>query len=129
VALGAEATFGHVLHSGRAVTAGMIDLTDSDCDYLGLPGLLSAEQTASLLASRDAHVKRRTAIGAAPVKQADVATLRKEVASLAASVASRIGTTPRAVHVQARRAVPGPASAQAPLDVLAARRDWLLGQV
>lgn len=126
VALGAEASFAHLLHSGRAIT---VDLTSDDEDYLGLPGLLTPEQTASLLASRDAHVKRRTAVVEAPVKQADVASLRREVASLAAQVASRSGTSPRQVHVEARRAVPGPPSAQAPLDVLAQRRDWLLGRL
>ena len=63
------------------------------------------------------------------MQQADVATLRREVAALAAQVASRTGTTPRQVHVEARAAVPGPASASAPLDVLRARRDWLLGRL
>ena len=128
VALGAEASFAHLLHSGRAITADVVDLTEPDTDFLGLPGLLSPEQTATLLARRDAHVKQRTTV-AAPVQQADVATLRREVAALAAQVASRTGTTPRQVHVEARAAVPGPASASAPLDVLRARRDWLLGRL
>jgi len=117
-----------VLHSGRAVTAPVIDLTDEDHDFVGLPGLLSAEQTAALLASRDAHVKQRTVIGA-PERRTDVAALRKEVAGLAAQVAGRSGTTPRTIHVEARKAVPGPPSAQAPADVLSARRDWLLGRL
>ena len=129
VALAAEASFGHVLHAGRAVTADVIDLTESDQDFLGLPGLLSPEQTATLLATRDAHVKQRTTVAETPAKQADVATLRREVAALAAQVASRTGSSPRQVHVEARRAVPGPASAQAPLDVLRERRDWLLGRL
>lgn len=130
VALGAEATFAHLLHSGRAFTAHtVVNLTDEESDFVGLPGLLSAEQTAALLASRDADLKRRTAVVEAPAKQADVATLRREVAALAAQVASRTGTTPRTVHVAARKSVPGPVSAQAPLEVLSARRDWLLGQL
>jgi hypothetical protein len=33
------------------------------------------------------------------------------------------------VHVEVRRAVPGPGSAKASWDVLVARRDWLLGRV
>jgi superfamily II DNA or RNA helicase len=129
VALGAEASFGHVLHAGRAVTGDVIDLTEDYADYLGLPGLLSAEQTATLLATRDAEVKQRIVVPQPAAQRADVATLRREVAALAAQVASRTGSTPRAVHVQARRAVPGPASAQAPLPVLRDRRDWLLAQL
>jgi superfamily II DNA or RNA helicase len=129
VALGAEASFAHVLHAGRAVTGDVVDLTEDDAEYLGLPGLLSAEQTATLLATRDAHVKQRAGLPEPAAKQADVATLRREVAALAAQVASRTFSTPRAVHVLARRAVPGPASAQAPLQVLRDRRDWLLGQL
>src|SRR3954463_15387851 len=43
----AEAEFAHVLHSGRAVLPGTAERLDEDAsDYLGLPGLLSAEQTA-----------------------------------------------------------------------------------
>ena len=57
-ALGAEAEFAHVLHGGRAVT-GTVDLTGDDADYLGLPGLLTPEQTASLLMRRDADHRRR----------------------------------------------------------------------
>src|SRR5690606_984243 len=48
-ALDAEAEFAHVLHGGRAVTADLPDLTEEDEEYLGLPGLLSPEQTAVLL--------------------------------------------------------------------------------
>jgi superfamily II DNA or RNA helicase len=129
VALGAEASFAHLLHAGRAVTGDIIDVTEQDADYLGLPGLLSAEQTATLLATRDAAVKQRAVLPETTDKRADVATLRREVAALAAQVASRTGSTPRTVHVQARRAVPGPASAEAPLPVLQDRRDWLLAQL
>jgi hypothetical protein len=57
-ALEAEAQFAHVLHGGRAVTAGMVS-TESDDDFLGLPGLLSPEQTAVLLAQRDGELRKR----------------------------------------------------------------------
>ena len=50
--LAAEAAFGHLLHAGRAITA-PVGSPDAEDDYLGLPGLLTPEQTAALLASRD----------------------------------------------------------------------------
>src|SRR5581483_6675374 len=55
----ADASFAHVLHGGRAVVAA--PLTDEDEDFLGLPGILSPEQTAALLARRDADARRRAA--------------------------------------------------------------------
>ena len=58
----ADAAFAHVLHGGRAVVAGPTTpttLSEDDEDFLGLPGILSPEQMAALLARRDAHARRR----------------------------------------------------------------------
>jgi len=159
-ALESAAEFAHVLHGGRAVTAApavrggaavsgqrggpVRGGTDPDPDpdggdapdedFLGLPGLLSAEQTASLLARRDAAIARRVA---APRTQAaevlprpaaaweQVAALRREVNSLVGAVAARTGRPHASVHATLRRAVPGPPSSSAPLEVLTARRDRL----
>lgn len=123
-ALSAEAQFGHLLHSGRAVTAS--ELSADEEDFVGLPGLLSPEQTATLLATRDKHVKAQVS---APVRTIDAAALRREVHSLAGQVAARTGSTPAAIHVDARRAVPGPPSGQASISVLQDRRDYLLSRL
>ena len=56
--LGADAQFAHVLHSGQAYVPG--DDSEPHDDYLGLPGLLTPEQTAALLAKRDAELRRGT---------------------------------------------------------------------
>jgi superfamily II DNA or RNA helicase len=140
-ALGAEAEFAHVLHGGRAVTADA--LTGADADFVGLPGLLSPEQTAALLSRRDAdHRKRASSTRAdeAPT-DAELASaeqealswraagdLRREINSLVGQLAARTGTPHGVVHARVRKAVPGPPSAAAPVDVLSARRDWLLEQ-
>ena len=141
-ALGAEAEFAHVLHGGRAVTADL-SLTGADADFVGLPGLLSAEQTAALLSRRDAdHRKRASSTRVdevatdAELAQADLETrswrqagdLRREVNSLVGQLAARTGVPHGVVHGRVRAAVPGPPSAAAPVDVLSARRDWLLEQ-
>lgn len=132
--LGADAQFAHVLHSGQAYVPG--DEPDPHDDFLGLPGLLTPEQTAALLAKRDAELRRgatATAVVAAqPVVEAtwrDAASLRKDITSLVGKLAARTGMTHAEVHVRLRREVPGPGSAQAGLETLTARRDWLLGQV
>jgi superfamily II DNA or RNA helicase len=137
-ALGAEAAFAHVLHGGQAVMAR--EVTGDEEDYLGLlgmPGLLSAEQTAALLGRRDEQLRRRIANGPVdpdlpeqdlPDQSAwqQAAALRREVNALVARVSARTGKAHGMVHAQVRRAVPGPASATASAAVLAGRRDHLL---
>jgi superfamily II DNA or RNA helicase len=138
--LGAEAEFAHLLHGGRAIVAGR-DLTVEDEEYLGLPGLLTPEQTAALLATRDAELKRSRAASLAEEMDAaldasdadpswrDLDLLRREVHGLVGQWAGRSGRTPAQAHVDLRRAVPGPGSAKASWEVLTARRDFLLGKV
>ncbi len=141
-ALGAEAEFAHVLHGGRAVVASL-ELTGEDEEYLGLPGLLSAEQTAALLARRDTEHRKRASstrvdevASDAELEQAELdarswraaGDLRREINSLVGQLAARTGAPHGTVHARVRKAVPGPPSAAAPVEVLSARRDWLLEQ-
>ncbi|MBV9822211.1 MAG: restriction endonuclease subunit R, partial [Actinobacteria bacterium] len=149
-ALEAEAQFAHVLHGGRAVTAGADGKTETDtddhADFLGLPGLLSAEQTAALLTQRDAELRRRATqargVPAATEPEPPAATegpavsnwraaadLRREVNRLVSVLAARTGTPHAALHAQLRTAVPGPASASASVEVLEARRSHLMGRM
>lgn len=134
-ALDAEAEFAHVLHRGRAVTAEPAQLSPEEEDYLGLPGLLSPEQTAALLSRRDQDIRRRTGSGAPREEQPEpadwekAAELRREINALVGRVAAGTGRPHATVHIEARQAVPGPPSATAPLDVLAARRDHLLASL
>ncbi|MET3806634.1 superfamily II DNA or RNA helicase [Nakamurella sp. UYEF19] len=157
--LDSQAEFAHVLHSGRAVTAAPLvggPVSEDDEAYLGLPGLLTAEQTAAVLARRDSDLRRRvdTAArnhqlggpdlfgieGAVVVPNADglsdghagwraAAELRREVNQLVGRVAARTGSPHAQVHSQIRRAVPGPPSAAAAAEVLERRRDHLLGML
>lgn len=148
VALASEASFGHVLFSGKAVTANIdpSQLTEHDQEYLGLfgeAGLLSPEQTAAMLAGRDRDLRQQTrsifAGDDAPARVAlpeeaeavseKMAAVRKEIATLVNRYATRTGRTHAEVHVMLRRTVPGPATADANLDVLTRRRDWLLARV
>ena len=106
-------------------------------DYLGLPGLLTPEQTAALLASRDVELRRRTS----GLFEEDGRRARRPVvlaggrgAAQGHQPAGRPGRGPD--RAQARRRarrrtqeVPGPRTASASVEVLLARRDYLLGQV
>jgi superfamily II DNA or RNA helicase len=135
-ALESEASFAHVLHGGRAVVADAAGLGEDDAEFLGLPGLLSPEQTAALLARRDEHHRKRANARArdvdAPMSSGElssweaVATMRREINRLVAQLAARSATPHATVHATVRRAVPGPPSASAPMEVLERRRDHLL---
>jgi superfamily II DNA or RNA helicase len=169
--LESQAEFAHLLHSGKAVTAapggpsapepgvGSVVLDDSDAEFVGLPGLLTPEQTAALLARRDAELRRKVDQAARTGSLFDLGTragapsdgphgddhdhddehvvrgwraaaaLRREVNSLVGRVAARTGAPHAAVHAQLRRAVPGPAQAAASPELLERRRDHLLGML
>lgn len=151
-ALEAEAEFAHVLHGGRAVTpdAGPSQPGADDEDFLGLPGLLTPEQTAALLAQRDGELRKRASRSrqprpaevVEPASEAEIAAtqgianggsgwraaaeLRREVNRLVAVLAARTGTPHGSLHAKLRKAVPGPASASASAELLEARREHLM---
>jgi superfamily II DNA or RNA helicase len=127
----ADAAFAHVLHAGKAVVAA--ELTEDDADFLGLPGILSPEQMAQVLARRDEHARKRASSAEAAPPSAEAAAwragalLRREVNRLVGVVAARQGVPHAKVHALLRRVVPGPASAAASAEILEQRRDHLLG--
>jgi hypothetical protein len=131
----ADAAFAHVLHGGRAVVTDSLSAEDED--FLGLPGILSPEQTAALLARRDSAARRRAAGNAPPAAAPPGPTseaaawraggeLRREVNRLVGILAARTGRPHGQVHAEVRRAVPGPASAAADVPLLERRRDHLM---
>ncbi|ADB73560.1 DEAD/DEAH box helicase [Geodermatophilus obscurus] len=148
-ALEADARFAHVLASGTAHTGegrpAAEPLAAEEDDFLGIPGLLTAEQTASLLAKRDDELRIRIAqrahsdddTGELPIVEdhpdeddagrswRDAAELRREVNRLVARVAAKTSRPHGVVHTELRKAVPGPPSASASVDVLRARRERL----
>jgi hypothetical protein len=127
-----QASFAHVLFEGRAITGDLFSAEDED--FIGLPGLLSPEQTAALLSKRekDMRAKASAATTAATPVLSETArherssALRKEINKLVNQVAGKTGVPQSQVHIQARRAVPGPANPQASMEILEERRDWLL---
>jgi superfamily II DNA or RNA helicase len=139
-ALSADAEFAHVLHGGRAIVPTSYEEMPEDQDFLGLPGLLTAEQTAALLARRDADHRRKASkveadqdslFGStpAPASWKSAAGLRSEINAMVGQLAGRNQLSHAAAHSMLRAAVPGPPSASAPESVLCERRDWLMEQL
>ncbi len=132
--LSSDAEFAHVLQSGRAVAADYSDLAhdDESQDFLGLPGLLTVEQTAALLAKRDGEIRRKARAarrGADPEQSTvdltpweELAALRREVNAAVAAVAASTGEPHSAVHIWVRNRVPGPPSNAADAPTLRKRK-------
>jgi superfamily II DNA or RNA helicase len=131
-ALESEAEFAHVLHGGRAVVAEPpLAVTPEDEDYLGLPGLLSPEQTAALLARRDREHRRRAGgLAAVPDDEPSpdelatyqqVVALRRRLSAMVSAYALAKGRPHGWVHAELRRRTGGPPTAQATAEQLEAR--------
>lgn len=139
--LGADAEFAHAMQSGRAVSADYSAIApDAESEeYLGLPGLLTVEQTAALLAQRDVEIRRKSqaARESAPEVVEDselmpweeLAQLRREVNSAVAAVAASSGEPHSSVHVWVRVRVPGPPSSSADAATLRKRKSALRGRL
>ncbi|MGY1615634.1 DEAD/DEAH box helicase [Geodermatophilus sp. SYSU D00691] len=148
-ALEADARFAHVLHSGTAHTGdgrpAAVPLGDEEEEFLGIPGLLSPEQMASLLAKRDDELRERVEAARriaddddhfmlvedhpdeddAGRSWRDAAELRREINRLVSRVSAKTSKPHAVVHTELRKHVPGPPSASASVDVLRARRERL----
>ena len=131
-ALESEAEFAHVLHGGRAVIAedDGRDLTEDDSDFLGLPGLLSPEQTATILARRDRELRRRAHAGANVEDEpgADelagyqqIAQLRRQLSAMVSAYSLASGRPHASIHAELRRRTGGPPTPMATVEQLQAR--------
>jgi superfamily II DNA or RNA helicase len=133
-ALDADAQFAHVLTAGRAITAESLDLDEDAADYLGLPGLLSPEDMATVLAARDAKLRRYVAamtdeVEFTPSTWRDTQEVRKDIHRMVSVLAARTGKAHGQIHAEVRQVIPGPPTAVADYDTLVARHDHLMAQV
>ncbi|GIG28348.1 DEAD/DEAH box helicase [Cellulomonas marina] len=146
-ALEAQASFDRVLFDGGEFGTGAEVGSDEEQDFLGLPGLLDADQVTTLLRQRQAdQVAARRGRGAArsagggaaadvPMEEMDhrkQAELRKELAQLVGAWARKSGQPHGSVHAELRRRCGGPEVALADPVQLAKRvsmlRDWFVGK-
>ena len=130
-ALDADAQFAHVLTAGRAITAESLDLDEDAADYLGLPGLLSPEDMATVLASRDAKLRRHVAavtdeVDFTPSTWRDTQEVRKDIHRMVSVLAARTGKAHGQIHAEVRQVIPGAPTAVADYDTLVARHDHLM---
>ncbi|MFT4127827.1 MAG: DEAD/DEAH box helicase [Gordonia sp. (in: high G+C Gram-positive bacteria)] len=131
--LHADAELDQVIFDGASFGTATMAGSDEESDYLGLPGLLDADQVRALLRKRqEEQVARRSAAPAAPAAPAQpVATganlhaLRKELNTLVALHHHRTGKPHGVVHSELRSRLGGPPTAMATADQLRERIEAL----
>jgi hypothetical protein len=136
-ALDAQASFDRVLFDGGEFGTGADVGSEEELDFLGLPGLLDADQVRTLLKQRQADQvgrgRRPSASAETPVvDHRRLAELRKELNALVGAWARRSGQPHGSVHTELRRRCGGPEVATASVDQLEARtemvRGWFVGR-
>ncbi|MFJ6002624.1 DEAD/DEAH box helicase [Arthrobacter sp. NPDC092385] len=139
-ALESQASFDRVLFDGGEFGTGGEMGSDEELDFLGIPGLLDADQMGQLLRQRQHEQQSRRKAGptAAPaaeplvVDHRQLTELRGQLAKNVSAWAARTGMPHGQVHTELRRQCGGPAVAQANEDQLQRRlqklQDWFIGK-
>ena len=130
-ALSATAELDQVIFDGATFGTPVQSGTPEEEEYLGLPGLLSPDQVATLLAKRQADQQRRIpAPAAAPAALTPPGprtagerriVLRRQLNALVAAHHHRTGLPHGKIHAELRRLCGGPPSAQATIEQLEER--------
>jgi len=127
--LSATAEFDQVIFDGASFGTPVLAGTPEEEEYLGLPGLLSPDQVATLLAKRQAEqaaAARRagatmTAVPAPRTAAERRILLRKQLNALVSAHHHRTELPHGRIHAELRRLCGGPPSAQATIEQLEAR--------
>ncbi|MBG6181734.1 superfamily II DNA or RNA helicase [Arthrobacter sp. CAN_A1] len=140
-ALESQASFDRVLFDGGEFGTGGEMGSEDEQDFLGIPGLLDADQVGVLLRQRQQEQQTRRGRKGAAVAPAPeplvgdhrmLTELRGELAKNVSAWSARSGMPHGVVHTELRKACGGPAVAQANEDQLQRRlkklQDWFIGR-
>lgn len=133
--LGADAELDQVIFDGSSFGTATPAGSDEEADYLGIPGLLDAEQMRDLLRRRqDEQLTKRSAAaaesGAPPpprTTHGQLRDLRRELNALVTIAHHRTGKPHGWIHNELRRICGGPPVAAATTDQLKARIEAVRG--
>ena len=132
MSLGADAELDQVIFDGSSFGTATPAGSDEEADYLGLPGLLDADQMRELLLRRQVEqLDRRSRNGAAvpePVtRHGQLRDLRRELNALVSAAHHRTGKPHGWIHNELRRLCGGPPIAAASSEQLRARIEAVRG--
>jgi hypothetical protein len=122
--LGADAELDQVIFDGASFGTATPAGSDEEADYLGIPGLLDADQMRDLLRRRqEEQLTKRTASGEVPrpSTHGQLRELRRELNALVSIAHHRTGKPHGWIHNELRRVCGGPPIAAATTDQLKAR--------
>jgi superfamily II DNA or RNA helicase len=122
--LGADAELDQVIFDGSSFGTATPAGSEEEADYLGIPGLLDAEQMRDLLRRRqEEQLTKRTATGEVPrpSTHGQLRELRRELNTLVSIAHHRTGRPHGWIHNELRRICGGPPIAAATTDQLKAR--------
>jgi superfamily II DNA/RNA helicase len=129
-ALGADAELDQLIFDGSSFGAATPAGSDEEADYLGIPGLLDAEQMRALLHHRhDEQLQKRARLDKQSGPPATLTThgqlreLRRELNALVSIAHHRTGKPHGWIHSELRRRCGGPPIAAATSEQLKARID------
>jgi superfamily II DNA or RNA helicase len=128
--LGADAELDQVIFDGSSFGTATPAGSDEEADYLGIPGLLDAEQMRALLHRRQDEQLRKRAVaqGGSPAPittHGQIRELRRELNALVSVAHHRTGKPHGWIHSELRRRCGGPPIAAATRDQLKDRIDAL----
>ena len=130
--LGADAELDQVIFDGSSFGTATPAGSDEEADYLGIPGLLDADQMRALLHRRqDEQLRRRATQGAPgrvsapPSMHGQLRELRRELNTLVSATHHRIGKPHGWIHSELRRRCGGPPIAAASREQIQARIEAL----
>ncbi len=129
-ALESDAHFDRVLFDGGEYGTHAMAGSQEEQQFLGIPGLLDADQVTTLLKEHQKNQQRSVRpadTAAARPNHRDVKALRKELSSLVSGWAKRTNTPHGQVHAELRRRGGGPAVPQASAEQIQVRIDILRG--
>ena len=125
--LGADAELDQVIFDGSSFGTATPAGSEEEADYLGIPGLLDAEQMRALLHRRqDEQLQKRAQTGTAVpsmTTHGQLRELRRELNALVSIAHHRTGKPHGWIHNELRRRCGGPPIAAATRDQLKARID------
>lgn len=135
--LSSDAEFAHVLYNGQYFDGRK--LTEEDMEFIGIPGVLDPSEIATLLQKRDEEIRRDLNGGKDPepeeVKplnpieaEKQKKELRKDINRIVSRIALTKGLPHAQVHSRTRKAVAGPPTAVADVEILTQRLEWLQSQ-
>ena len=127
--LGADAELDQLIFDGSSFGTAAAAGSEEEADYLGIPGLLDADQMRALLHRRqDEQLQRRAAAGAPPPAASmhgQLRDLRRELNTLVSATHHRTGKPHGWIHNELRRRCGGPPIAAASREQIQARIEAL----